>query len=102
LDYSKVSLVPKGKEKSDMSKMVKGLIEKLDELYVWTSVEIQKILDDHRNSLEWKPKDYYMPVRLIVSGRKDSPPLAETMEVVGREIVRFRLRDALKNSDIKQ
>ena len=25
--------------------------------------------------LDWKPKDYFMTVRLIVTGRKDSPPL---------------------------
>jgi glutamyl/glutaminyl-tRNA synthetase len=85
-----------------MNKMVKSLIQKLDELYVWTAEEIQKTLDEHRKEIEWKPKDYYMPVRLMATGRKDSPPLAESLELIGREIVRFRLRDALKNSDIKQ
>jgi glutamyl/glutaminyl-tRNA synthetase len=69
----------------------------LDELYEWDAANLQKIMNDHRESIGWKPKDYFMSIRLVVSGRKDSPPLPETMEVLGREMVRFRIRDVLES-----
>jgi glutamyl-tRNA synthetase len=100
VNYSGVSILPKGKEKLDMRKAVEGLLELLDDLYVWTAKEIQITMDTHREAIAWKPKDYYMSIRLLVSGRKDSPPLAESMELIGREMVRFRLRDCLVNSEL--
>jgi glutamyl-tRNA synthetase len=102
LNYTGVSILPKGKDVSEMRKMVEGLLELLDELYVWTAPDIQKTMDGHRESIGWKPKDYYMSIRLIASGRKDSPPLAESMELIGREMVRFRMRDCLTNSELAQ
>lgn len=54
-------------------------------------------MDGVKDKLEWKPRDFYMPIRLIATGRKDSPPLAESMELIGREMVRFRLRHVLKD-----
>jgi len=44
-----------------------------------------------------KAKDVLMPIRMIVSGKKASPPLFETMAVLGKERCRFRLRAAIKN-----
>ena len=40
----------------------------------------------------WKTKHAFMLLRLAVTGRKASPGLFETMEVLGKEIVRRRLR----------
>lgn len=102
LNYQGISFLPKAKNVAEMRKMVEGLLEQLDELYVWTATEIQRIMDGHRESIGWKPKDYYMSIRLIVSGRKDSPPLAESMELIGREMVRFRLRNCLMSAELAQ
>ena len=74
--------------------MLKGLAEKLDDLYEWEAEKIQEVMGAHKDELGWKPKDYFMTVRFISTGRKDSPPLAESLEALGRDIVRYRLRDA--------
>ena len=42
----------------------------------------------------WKTKHAFMLLRLAVTGRKASPPLFETMAVLGKEITRRRLRHA--------
>ena len=76
--------------------MLSGLLDRLDELYTWDATSIHETMDRHMAEIGFKAKDYFMPVRLAVSGRKDSPPLAESMEVIGREMVRHRLRDVLK------
>ena len=45
-------------------------------------------------ALGWKTKHAFMLLRLAVSGRAQSPPLFETMSVLGKEITRRRLRRA--------
>jgi len=94
LNYEGLPLPAKGKEKAETSKMLKGLAEKMDDLDDWNAYSIQELMTAHKDELAWKPKDYFMTVRLVATGRKDSPPLAESIEVLGRDIVRFRLRDA--------
>ena len=97
LDYSGLALIPKGKTHVEMKKMLKGLVEKLDLLYEWQSAKIHELFDQEVKELGWKARDFYMPIRLAVTGRKDSPPLTETIEVLGRDLVRFRLRDCMKS-----
>lgn len=91
------TFLPKGKSHADMRKMLKAVLEKIDVLDDWGPDDLQGFMDSHRQELEWNPRDYFMTIRLIVTGRKDSPPLAETMSVLGKEVVRLRLRDAEKN-----
>jgi glutamyl-tRNA synthetase len=95
LNYVGLEIVPKGKTPEDLASMLKPLVDKLDELYDWTADNLHATLDSLKNELGWKPKDFFMPIRLIVTGRKDSPPLTETLQVLGREMVRFRIRDYL-------
>ena len=45
-------------------------------------------------ALGWKTKHAFMLLRLAVTGRKASPPLFDTMAVLGKEITRRRLRNA--------
>ena len=46
------------------------------------------------DGLGWKTKHAFMVLRLALTGRKASPPLFETMAVLGKEIARRRLRRA--------
>jgi glutamyl-tRNA synthetase len=45
--------------------------------------------------LNWKAGDLFMPVRIAVTGRRATPPLFATMEVLGRRRCRSRLQRAL-------
>lgn len=101
LNYDGVPLVPSGKSPADIAGMVQELAEILDEVYDWDAQHLKEAMDAHKTKIGWKPKDYFMTIRLIVTGRKDSPPLAESMEIVGREMVRFRLRNVLGAQALK-
>ncbi|MCB9229951.1 MAG: glutamate--tRNA ligase [Deltaproteobacteria bacterium] len=94
LDYRQLSLLPKGKSASDLKMMLSGLSELFDGLHDWGEASIQAVMDQHRADIEWKPRDYFMTVRLVITGRKDSPPLAESLTAVGKDMVRFRIRQA--------
>ncbi|HUY75770.1 MAG TPA: hypothetical protein VMV29_03295, partial [Ktedonobacterales bacterium] len=43
-----------------------------------------------------KPVQLFTSLRVAVTGRTVSPPLFETMEVLGREVSLTRLRQAIK------
>lgn len=92
LDYSQADYLPKSRDPAEVRNMLVNLVEQLDELYDWNAEKLAALLENHRGALGWKPKDYFMTVRLIVTGRKDSPPLNESLALIGREMVRFRIR----------
>lgn len=92
LDYTGQEVIPKGKTKQEVRKMVGELVELLDELYDWDVSHVKDLIEKHKDAIGWKPKDYFLTLRILTTGRKDSPPLMESLAVLGREMVRFRLR----------
>ncbi len=97
LDYRNLDIIPKGKTADELQVMLGQLVELLDELYDWDAEHIQKLIEAHKDEINWKPKDYFLTLRMITTGRKDSPPLFETLAVLGREMVRFRIRDYMNH-----
>ena len=93
LNYQDLLVVPKGKTQKDFNAMLHELAELLDAVDDWTAPALEAVLQDHQERIGAKPKDYLMPLRLVTTGRKDSPPLVETLAALGPDIVRFRLRD---------
>lgn len=96
LNYEGLAIVPAKMEKPAFVKGIKVLLEKLDGLFDWRADAIKACLDEAKGELGWKPKDFFLPVRMIATGRKDSPPLVESLEVIGREMVRYRMRQYLE------
>jgi glutamyl-tRNA synthetase len=47
------------------------------------------------DELKLKPGQMFQPIRVAVCGRKNAPPLFETLEVLGRDTVLTRLDSAL-------
>lgn len=86
-------LCPANRSHVELIDLLEDLLLKLDDQYTWEMVHLEDLVNNHRKKLEWKAKEYFPVLRLIVTGRKDSPPLLKTMEVIGREIVRARIRD---------
>lgn len=65
----------------------------LDALPAWTAAEIEESLKATLiDGLGLKPRKAFAPVRVAVSGRTVSPPLYESMELLGRERSLARLR----------
>ncbi len=94
LDYTSVATkLTLGDAKSSVvRKMLLALLDELEKMPAWTTEMLEqssrKFADD--NSI--KTKHLFMLLRLLVTGRKASPPLFETMEVLGKELCRRRLR----------
>ncbi|MCF2528605.1 glutamate--tRNA ligase [Yinghuangia soli] len=62
----------------------------------WATDPIQAVLREALvDGLGIKPKNAFTPLRVAVTGRRVSPPLFESMELLGREKTLARLRSAL-------
>ncbi|HEX4791000.1 MAG TPA: glutamate--tRNA ligase [Actinospica sp.] len=67
----------------------------LEALPEWTTPAIEEALRTALvEGLGLKPKNAFTPVRVAVTGRRVSPPLFESIELLGRERTLARLRDA--------
>lgn len=67
----------------------------LDALPDWTTAAIDEALRTALvEGLGLKPKNAFTPVRVAVTGRRVSPPLFESIELLGRERTLARLRAA--------
>ncbi len=78
--------------------VVKAAYDALSAIDVWSTDAIDgalraKLVDE----LGLKPRNAFGPVRIAISGRKISPPLFESLELLGRERSIARLHDAMSD-----
>lgn len=66
--------------------------EALGGLEKWTSPDIEAALRTLAEKRELKPKQAFQPLRAAVTGTLVSPPLFESLEILGREETLSRLR----------
>jgi glutamyl-tRNA synthetase len=69
----------------------KTSLESLDDKN-WTHENIEQKVRSLAEANSWKPGQYFMMLRVAVTGKTATPPLFETMAVLGREKCLLRLR----------
>ncbi|PXY26064.1 glutamate--tRNA ligase [Prauserella sp. PE36] len=80
----------------DSEPVLRASIEALEALPSWETAAIEQALKDALvEGLGLKPRKAFAPVRVAVTGRTVSPPLYESLELLGRERSLGRLRRAL-------
>ncbi len=91
--YDPVAL-RKGLEKEGARAVLGATIEKLAGLSDWKTTAIDVALRELAEELDEKPRKVFQPIRVAVSGRLVSPPLFETLEILGPQETAERLRAA--------
>lgn len=84
--------------KLDRDKVAKALqlaLEKIESLE-WNKAEIENMFKSIANELEVKLRDCLRPFFVAISGNPVSVPLYDAMEILGRDLCRARLRQALR------
>lgn len=79
---------------ADVAKGLLGLVEILEAREGFDAKLLEEDARKWAEGLGWKPKHAFMLLRFAVTARKASPPLFDTMSVIGKEITRRRLRRA--------
>ncbi|MFH0903027.1 MAG: glutamate--tRNA ligase [Pseudomonadota bacterium] len=99
LDYTDVAddLVPKGRQPREAANVLAELLEEYETMREDFSVAVlEPLTRAFAEKKGWTTKELFMTLRLVVTGRKASPPLFDTLEVLGKELVRRRLRTAVE------
>ncbi|HEY0193875.1 MAG TPA: glutamate--tRNA ligase, partial [Kofleriaceae bacterium] len=79
---------------ADVAKALTAYVERFEARVGWTKEALEEEANAWIAQLGWKTKHAFMLLRVAVTGRTATPPLFETMVVLGKEITRRRLRRA--------
>lgn len=83
----------------DAQPVLQAAVDELDRLPEWSAGQVEQALKAALvDGLGLKPRQAFAPVRVAVTGRMVSPPLYESMELLGRERSQRRLRAALTST----
>jgi glutamyl-tRNA synthetase len=100
VDYDEAALrklVVKGSTPPQTAKTLRLLVEEgLDPVLEWRAETVEEAMRGFAERHELSTKELFMPVRIAVTGRAATPPLFETMAVLGKELCRRRLRRAVE------
>ena len=72
---------------------------KLDDLSEWSVDSIESAMREIQQQMELKPKHAFMTLRFAVTGQKATPPMFDTMFVLGKETVIKRLNKTVSLMD---
>ena len=88
-------LMFKAKPKKEAVELYEALVEGIDTCFEFTPPKLEILLRDFCETHKVTTKELFMPLRLMVTGKKATPPLFDMMGVLGRERVRTRIRAAI-------
>ncbi|HEX4450355.1 MAG TPA: glutamate--tRNA ligase [Kofleriaceae bacterium] len=96
LDYAPIAneLKVDGVANADLKKALLEYVEQFEARDGWTVAMLEDVTAKWLEAHGWHQKQAWPILRLAISGRKATPPLFETMVVLGKEITRRRLRRA--------
>ncbi|MBL92031.1 MAG: glutamate--tRNA ligase [Myxococcales bacterium] len=96
IEFDATIMLLNGHSKKESGKLWDKLIGVLEAQTRLTTEGVESALKAFMAEKGLKPKQIYFPMRMMITGKKGSPPLFETMEVLGKERVRTRMRNGLK------
>ena len=88
-------LLPKKRSLGETAEALESYLEVLEKHVEFAPEPLEAMSRAHCETIGWKPRDLFMPVRVAITGRKATPPLFDTMATLGRALVRRRLRTAV-------
>jgi glutamyl-tRNA synthetase len=89
------TMVPKGRTAAETAKVLRAVLEEeVDQVLDWQPATVEAALRRFGEKAGWTPNELFMAVRVATTGRAASPPLFETLAVLGKETCRRRLRRA--------
>ena len=100
-EYDASTLVQKGMDPEGTRRALQAALEALSSDttdHDFGHRELEALLGEVGQRLELSRRQFFGLLRTAVTGRSVSPPLFETMEVMGRTRVLARLRDAVEKS----
>jgi glutamyl-tRNA synthetase len=92
--YRADQLLPKGKDVDATAAALDASQTALQGLTEWTHEPLETCLRELSHRIGWASRDLFMALRVAVTGRTVTPPLIESMVVLGKPEVITRLQNA--------
>ncbi len=94
-DVQESDFANKATSPDEVKKVLQFALWDLERLTNWKREELNQLFVDLAGRLEMKIRDVLAPVFVAISGKPVSPPLFDSMEVLGPDMVRARVRHAV-------
>lgn len=97
LIYQVSQLIPKGRSADETITMLSNLLEKIElaSRKGWDHNTLEQSFREYSTISNWKTKELFMTTRIVITGKIATPPLFETMSLLGKERVRKRINNAI-------
>lgn len=89
-------LIQKGADKKTIREQLRVSLENLEKTESWKAKNLENLFRKLAGDYNWHVGKYFMAVRICLTGKTATPPLFETMEVLGKEKTIKRLKSVLK------
>ncbi|RJQ43734.1 MAG: glutamate--tRNA ligase [Anaerolineaceae bacterium] len=96
ITYSKERMLIEGCDSQGTIAIGRKILEALKSLEVWSAAALDPLMRAMMEKEGKDPRQFLGFLREVVSGQKVSPPLFESMEILGKPVVLQRLEDALR------
>ncbi|MFO7898548.1 MAG: glutamate--tRNA ligase [Planctomycetota bacterium] len=95
LDYDLDTLVPRKTTPAETETILRAAVQAYQDADDWTTGPLEQIGRDLCEQLGFKVRQVFMILRVAVTGSTQSPPLFESMEILGKPRSLERLREGL-------
>lgn len=89
------AILPKKKGYKETAEALEAYVDAIEQQADFSPDALESMSRELGEKIGWKPRDLFMPIRIATTGRKATPPLFDTMSVMGPALVRRRLRGAI-------
>ena len=92
-------LISSGKDKAQVMLLLSFVYKEIEEIEKWTLANLHAVevkIRDLATQNNWKTLNAFMPIRVAVTGTKQSPPLFDVIEVLGKEKTLDRLNQVIQ------
>jgi glutamyl-tRNA synthetase len=96
VDIDPNQAIPKGHDSAATVVMLQNVEESLSKVERWEKDAIEKTLNEKSNELGWTRTNLFQTTRYIQTGSRATPPLHETLEVIGKQKTLARFKNATK------
>jgi len=98
LDYDPALLVPKKTEPSDVGRVLEKIRGRFAAIDPWETQPMEDAIRALAEEVGWKAGSLFMCVRIAVTGRKATPPLLESMIILGKDESLARIDKAIEKA----
>ncbi len=99
IEYPAATMIPKGMDGTQTRLVLSKVLSVLEDLDAWDAPSLESMIRPLCASLELSTKQVFTTLRVAVTGRTATPPLFDTMDVLGKTRCLNRLSRALEIID---